>query len=259
MKTYLPISILALALCACSGAKHDDGNSAFEVKNAVYADSTTLDNQTSLVSIEVQYPEGNGEASKAINSWIAKHIGAPQSLDGQPMDKVVKQVGEAYLDTVKTATASLKEQGMNPAPAFYFIYSVDTTYTTPTLVSYQANAYAEVGGAHGLSQFSSAVFDRSNGKELGYALFKSDKLDEVKQLVIEGLEKQYFKVDSLEALAPRLLVAPDKLGLPTNPPFLIKEGVVFRYQPYEIAPYSEGMPGCILSYEQLRPYLAVDL
>lgn len=258
MKPYFPISILALALCACSGAKQD-GNTAFETKAAVYADSTTLDNQTSLVSIEVQYPTANDEASRAINTWIAQRIGAPESMMGQPMDKLVKSLGEAYLDTVKTATATLKEQGMNPAPAFYFIYSADTTYTTPTLVSYQANAYAEVGGAHGISQFSSAVFDRRDGKELGYGLFKKDKLDEVKQLVIQGLEKQYFQVDSEEALAARLLVAPDKLGLPSNPPFLIQKGVVFRYEPYEIAPYSEGMPGCILTYDQLRPYLAVDL
>ena len=56
-----------------------------------------------------------------------------------------------------------------------------------------------------------------------------------------------------------LLLDGDLIPLPSWQPFPSKDGLVFTYQQYEIAPYAAGMPAFTIPYEDIAPYVLVEV
>lgn len=68
--------------------------------------------------------------------------------------------------------------------------------------------------------------------------------------------QQYFKVKTGKELDDLLMLpTPGYLPKPVSDPYLTKEGVVFVYQQYEIAPYAAGSPKFTLPYSEVKKYM----
>ena len=50
----------------------------------------------------------------------------------------------------------------------------------------------------------------------------------------------------------------DIIPLPVWQPYPTKDGLVFTYQQYEVAPYAAGMPSFVLPYAEVEQFLTED-
>ena len=76
------------------------------------------------------------------------------------------------------------------------------------------------------------------------------------ELFKKALMQQYFKVKTGKELDDLLMLpTPGYLPKPVSDPYLTKEGVVFVYQQYEIAPYAAGSPKFTLPYSEVKKYM----
>ena len=74
----------------------------------------------------------------------------------------------------------------------------------------------------------------------------------------------HLKMPVIERIANKvnikeMLLDGDLIPLPTWQPFPSKDGLVFTYQQYEIAPYAAGMPAFTIPYEDIAPYVLVEV
>lgn len=259
MKILLPAALVAASLCAysCKESKQvTPVSAAFSTDSTEFVDSVVESGYTSPVALHVTYPTAGSPAADSINAWIANALGTPYLLRNSDTKAMVHSVGLAYVDTVRSALAAEKDAGMTPPAPQAYIFQVGPDYVTDKFATYTSVAYVDLGGAHGGTSFRAAVFEFPGGKTLGYDIFKTDSMAAVRTLVLDALKSQYFKVSTTEELAEHLLVAPENVTLPEQAPYFMKNGVGFVYQQYEIAPYSEGMPSCTISYDALRPYFS---
>lgn len=109
------------------------------------------------------------------------------------------------------------------------------------LLSISINRYIYSGGAHGMSSLEGYTFDLNSGKRYKFSeLFKFDR--ENKQ-IINKIIAQQIRDRNIYVFSPFN-------GVRDNPNFYLESGkkVVFVFQPYEIAPYSEGILKFSVSY-----------
>ncbi len=115
--------------------------------------------------------------------------------------------------------------------------------------SFSGNLY--MGGAHGMPWDYTVTYDAATGKELTLKdIFVASKLNQVKLKVRQAIKTQYY-LGKLKQHA----TSGYNFDLPANAPALTPKGVAFYYGAYEIGPYVEGMPTCVIPYAQLRPYM----
>ena len=102
------------------------------------------------------------------------------------------------------------------------------------------------GGAHPNSRSTHWIVKKSNGKTLDFDdLFKDGSEKKLKALLDKYLLKQ-FNIKSLSDI----LFSED---YPVSRDiYLVKKGVVFQYDPYEIAPYSTGPIEIFLPYRKIH-------
>jgi hypothetical protein len=122
--------------------------------------------------------------------------------------------------------------------------------TTPKLLFYQLDHYAFTGGAHPNSFTSYHAFDGKTGEEVEMKNFVADSV------ALLNLVETKFR--ELEKLAPGVdledagyFLANHKFFMPANYVFT-PEGVLFFYNPYEIAAYARGPIELTILYEELK-------
>lgn len=154
-------------------------------------------------------------------------------------------------------------------------------------VTFRASGYFYEGGAHGYPYMHAETFVRESGKRLTQVL-DTTQTQALQPLLMQGISdylnswnegegygegeavtphtvKSYLlmdamvgvgieKIDSLADVASDVLVP-----LPQFTPALTEKGLLFTYNPYEIAPYSVGIITFTIPYEQLRPYLTEEV
>ncbi len=131
--------------------------------------------------------------------------------------------------------------------------TVDTAYAGKRVLTAKFETYAYTGGAHPNSNLSFYTFDRETGQMLGLTDMVSDTtalLD-----VVEQVFRKQQQVPSPINLEERGYFLRDgKFFLPANVG-LSRQGMVFYYNPYEIAAYAVGPIELTVPYEQLNGIL----
>jgi len=125
-------------------------------------------------------------------------------------------------------------------------------------ITYGYDFYEYTGGAHGMSYDGGCSFRKTDGRRLDWGMFDQDKIDVLRKMIKDSLQVNYFKFKSNNELDQELLSEDDRytFPLPTTMPLFMKDGIKFTYQQYEIVPYSDGIPGCTISYSQLDSLLS---
>jgi hypothetical protein len=96
------------------------------------------------------------------------------------------------------------------------------------------------------------TFDLKNLRMLTYDdILKKEGREAVLKMVIAELQDEFGEDDMLNS--------PEEIELPANDPALEAEGVRFDYGAYEIGPYALGMPGVVIPYEKMKPYLTEEV
>lgn len=277
MKTLAYSALIATAAlaAACSGNGNGTESEIILTDTIAVADSINYAGSTAEVTIYGLYPSGGKQPmTDSIKAWLADclswgtmnlnepliHVSRQEAADGGKLIEHVnrKLLASAKRDFIYFAGDSIKagyEYQINFAPS----------YVTDSLVTYEYDTYAYLGGAHGGSVLRAASFIVPSGVRLTYenAFLPGVRL-ELAAKVRRGIWQQYFQPSSGEEGAPAslkeaLLIDPEAMELPICGPQFGPNGITFTYGQYEIAPYAAGMPSCTLPYSELRALLRPEV
>lgn len=249
------LSVLILASCSSSDDKSETARPADTAKITEEAapDTTAVNNipfevqkfekQKGDNELEIEYPvKGNPELVKSVQKWMSEML--TNTYRGDMNDP------EAFF---RHYSAQL---GEDPDLNEYGGYTKDdfeVEYINDYVLTYDYTSYIYEGGAHGMGGTYGTSFLQSDGTIFTKECFTS--YEPMRSLFIKGL-KQYFKVQTDDELKECLMGnSLSTLSPPGMDPWIVEEGVVFSYTPYEIAPYSAGSPNFTIPYSELEPYL----
>ena len=132
----------------------------------------------------------------------------------------------------------------------HFYYETgDILFSNRRFYSLRQHKSWYTGGAHPNSLSTHWIVKKSNGKTLNFRdIFKDGSDDKLKTLLDKHLLKQ-FNIKSLTDVlfSEEYPVSRDI--------YLVKKGIVFQYDPYEIAPYSTGPIEIFLPYRKIHKFL----
>lgn len=193
------------------------------------------------VKATIDFPTGNDKLSQTVIKWMASCLGAKVKVY-----KSAETLIDAYVAQIQSGDS----------PDINDQFTISKVYETKTLVSYEIEGYEYSGGAHGMSYRYGVTFSKKDCKEMNKLLVKPKA--KLNPLIKKGL-KQYFKVKSDAALSECLFESNlNKLELPNNSPWVVKEGIMFQYSAYEITAFMAGMPYVVIPVKQMQPYLTTE-
>ena len=199
--------------------------------------------------------EGDGDAVEAMNQAM---------LDLQTSVLEMARTDAAGMDTEMTeengSSGSNEEETLSPNEEMPpLMCSVTLTIDGDDAVSYlddhyvcvRVDGYEYTGGAHGMPFRNYFVFDRETGARLSLGDVVENPVEELQAKVGTAFrklaEKTNFAFESPEDLEHTVAD-----GLSYESRFYLNEtGVVFYYDPYEIASYAEGFPEVTIPYSEL--------
>ena len=139
---------------------------------------------------------------------------------------------------------------------------------TGKFVSYQGFVDNYWGGIHGLYLERVYSFDPANQKEIDWEyLFKPQSKEDIMMLIFEEASNdkkyRYWERDETMTEIRENFLKQDDEGELTNEykdvsVGLVKEGVVFSYQPYVLSCFAAGAFHFVVPYEKLEPYMTPE-
>lgn len=253
-----------LMFWSCSQtAKDTAGKSGLwegEVKKTEFGNCDTVTNKGVAVSLSIWEPSDSGAAAKKMR----------EILTGKTINRLNSYADSASIAAHPEATRSVKaafevfEKNYNDfrkdfpeAPGCWQIeLSGDTVMTTAKILFYELGHYAFTGGAHPNSFTSFHAFDGKTGEEVEMKDFVADSV-----ALLKVVEKKFREV---EKLAPEAnleeagyFLLNHRFFVPANYVFTPR-GVLFYYNPYEIAAYVRGAIEFTVPYEELKDIVKKD-
>ncbi|GAB3171628.1 DUF3298 and DUF4163 domain-containing protein [Telluribacter humicola] len=126
----------------------------------------------------------------------------------------------------------------------------DTVMTTPKVVVYRLDQYSFTGGAHPNTHTGYYIFDRRNGRSKQINTFIRDSTELLRK--VELAFRKHEKLPSKATLQEYGYFLPgNQFFLPANIAFSHK-GMVFLYNPYEIAAYARGPIEFTIPYSEVE-------
>ena len=132
----------------------------------------------------------------------------------------------------------------------------DTVYANPKALTVRMETYANTGGAHPNSNLSFYIFDRETGRTLSLTDLVADTT-----ALLDVVERAFRKQQALQAQADLeergYFLRDGHFFLPANIG-MNRTGLIFYYNPYEIAAYALGPIEVTVPYEQLGGILRAN-
>jgi hypothetical protein len=175
--------------------------------------------------------------------------------DGEKADEYKKTLIEGYRAAYRDIRETMeKNPGMNPAVMDwdYKEYMDIRTFSDRGMVIGRKKEYY-TGGAHGMLQKTYYVIDLTEQKVLAWEdLFTDPKSPELRRMVLDAL-REYAGLEKNAPLSSGIYFE-DEPGISGNF-FLTPDGLGFRWDPYEISPYSAGAIEIVISWKNIKNLL----
>lgn len=254
--TLRPLRRLLLGLALMMGAQISAN--PIETNTITYQ----MANDYAECEISVDAPvDTESDIAWTLNNFIHEHL---QTVKLGVSDNVASPITQAMVDQcgkkwMAKMMADIKETYGGEIPNAPHMYKMEIRkeFDNDNLVTYTATIFMYDGGAHGMTQSASVTYSKELVMRLSYDnAFSPEGLKALKQALREGLKK-YFEVTTNQELIGMLNGVDDPYGLPlpNGDPFITQQGLVLRYAPYEIAPYSAGMPTVTIPWTKIRSLL----
>jgi hypothetical protein len=263
MKYFLFLFLVA-AICQLSACHSTQSASPDLVKQRyTFAGPNQCDTTTNAgIDVSVAYVllKGDSESTKKINDSLQRL--AVNSVVGWLDSATVAGNPEARANLAKAAgllatdyEAVRKDMG-NIGGCWEVKTTADTVHAAPRTLTVKYETFAYTGGAHPNTNLSFYTFDRETGQMLTLEDMVSDTMALLKLVEKAFREKQSLSAqNNLEEQG--YFLRDGKFFLPANVG-MGREGMVFYYNPYEIAAYVVGPIQVVVPYEQLNGILRVN-
>lgn len=242
MKKLLLVCLIALAFTSCQN------ETQIEVVPFALIDQPC----EACARIELQYPLTPGKNRKerkinaSLNQWVINAIDLSPDQDSPTVEEAAENFKSAY------------EQIKNDFPDEYDLSWESTVdgvicYEDKQLLAVCMETYSFTGGAHGYGSSHYLLFDKKKGDLIDKESLLTDP--EAFALFAENKFRQQFEIrDELPLNEQGYMFDGDQFHLPNNIGYT-STGLKLIYNPYEIAPYSEGQIIIEIPYEEVNDYL----
>lgn len=260
LKQMAGLVLGALLFWACNrSSKKEDAIAdvsyqAGKVKKEQFGGCDTIRNKGVSVLINLWEPTDSGTVATKIREILTKKTIQRLNSYGDPASVVARlEANKSARDAFEVFEKNYSDfkKDFPDAPGCWEVeLHGDTVMTTPKVLFYQMDHYAFTGGAHPNSFTSYHAFDGKTGEEVEMKNFVADSVALLKlvETKFRELEKLEPGVDLEDA---GYFLANHKFFIPANYVFTL-EGVLFFYNPYEIAAYARGPIEFTIPYEELK-------
>lgn len=255
----LPIATLALAVFACARREEASGPSRLEwtmqdLQRSWSADSADTSRE---VWVSFHYPlftasPGGPVAVDSLNAWVKQVLVASAQSDSTPGD-LEALAGQM----IANYQGVRRDFGTVSAPWFYE-NEVRVTWDSLGVISMISSADGYTGGAHGSAVRIWGVLDANTGRRLALgdliAASARDTLERLGEAAFRGArripEGGALQRDGFWFENGRFRLA-GNFGLD-------RDGLVFHYNSYEVAPYAMGPTTVVIPWDAVAGYLRPD-
>ena len=192
-----------------------------------------------------------------INKTIAEELFHQNTTD---LTKAITIYVQNYLDNYKNTCRSLyledKKKGI-PDEWYEYHYTIKgeaVSEARSNTINYQFICSRKEGGATEALETKTFCFDSKSGNRLALdSLFHSNCQERLNALLKDDLLKQ-FDCTSEKELSEKGIAHFTGIYTPNN--FILTDkGILFLYNPHEIAPYEQGIISCLIDYDDLKEWL----
>jgi DNA-directed RNA polymerase subunit L len=217
----------------------------YEIKTLTTTYENCITDSPDCTYITYSYPHFSitDTAGEKLNTYV-------RYLLGETGKTTLQQTQTTFINDYKLY---LKDSKMKQP--WYRQTNIDIAYQHNKIVSLKIDMDDYTGGAHGMYSITYYVFDKAKRKALPLSsLLKKDKMSEVTTLAEKAFRKGVELSDNTDLDKAGFWFKDNKFALNDNY-CIISEGIVWLYNPYEIAPYASGTTEVTLTKEELMPYL----
>ena len=243
MKRFLPCAAALLLVTGCNLRTN-----TYSDEQATPLGEGQTDSLFQTVSIEYPVKGAPEEVLAKIETGI---LNAAFDMEELPGD--VEETATRYVDNLKDEYFNEYEgqEGMAGARSWEDHVNGYFSGRYKQFLSYMVEIYSDRGGVHGFSTMNPVVFDKNTGDIVPEEAFFADGYREPVTALIRKHLPEALEGDE-EALAA--ISDPELVG-PNGVYEVTKDGVIWYYQPYVIAPFSLGVISISVPWNELKPYV----
>lgn len=274
MNNKLFIFITALLLVSCWDNKtknqqqaEETGDSLVSAEKLVFSRSyfnkktkifdSELPNYS--INIEVKYAEGESKAAQLINQQLVPFLFGNSIM---PFEEAKNH----FADSLSTEYEKELKDFYDPDNEYQDTYAYEYTQTGKVsedapegIIAYTNRIEMYTGGAHGGALESYINFNEKTGKIITCDELFGNKQDAVKKLIKEQIIKDNDCKTEEELVEKRSIFSLGDVYISDNNFLIEKDSIMFCYNPYDIAPWSEGFIFAKLSYKELEGLITPNL
>ncbi len=247
---YLAVLTLALAVFSCdTRTEQKESPISFDIKTfRVESPGGCKADTLPCAYYEVTYPEFSGLDSAIVNLLEQRMDAAVSMGNPEAQGQSMKEIGEGFIKDFEDFNGDIPEA----FGGWHYTAKISPEVLTDSLISLSINDEYYTGGAHGGSGVYFINLNPKTGKEFildnllkpGYQAPLTDIGNKIFRQVREVADTASLNENSFE-------FPEDRFELNKNYGFK-KEGIVFFYNSYEIAPYAAGPTEVLIPYEDLK-------
>lgn len=188
----------------------------------------------------------NEKASARINAFVEKEMkGNAPSM-------------EINLDSFILEGESFFKEFPESAAGYSMEVKQEVVFNTSEIFIVEENLYSFTGGAHGNYGTIYYNFDAANGELIALNDILRTGFEEALKIKAEELFKaEYLEEGATEYSEMGFYFENDQFTL-TNNFAIMKDGLKFLYNPYEVAPYALGQQEILIPYTSLKDLIKPD-
>lgn len=199
------------------------------------------------LSFEFNYPAkiGNDSLLTIIQSHFATAFAGDDYKSLTPQSAFDTLINRSIGESTDIAKLAIKDQ--NDLSDYYKNVITTVFDTTDMSITARTETNEYMGGAHGSQYISYYNIDTRNGAIMKEdKLFKSGSKDKLTQYIKEELAKTLnSQGDTITLLDPESIVPSDNF-------YFNNQGIVYVYNSYEVAPYSDGLVEVTIPYAKIK-------
>ena len=233
MKNTILISSLLFIFASCGLTTNE---SESQVKEYVKSYKNCDYNSSECTYVKVTYPYFSNENAEMLNSFVYRKCIEALGLFNETNYNSIDDAADAFLNDYAAFNKDFPENEQY----WYLDYVISNLELEPNYICLKQEFTSYTGGAHGNYTELYTTFDKQTAKQLSLnALFESGYSTDLAEIITHK-----YKLDNgltpADALTSKSSLFVDTIE-PTENFFLTSSTITFIYNPYDIAPYSEGL------------------
>lgn len=274
MKNKLFIIVTTLLLVSCWDKKTNNQEQAEEPKDSVECTegvqftTSTYSQKKKLsdgeypyytIDIQVQCAKSNSKAAQEINSQLATLLFGTSNIS---FEEAQKHFTDSLTESFEKELKEFYDPDNEYKETFAYEYTQKGTVSDKSpegIIAYTNRIEMYTGGAHGGALESYINFNEKTGNIITCGELFGNNQEAVKKLIKEQIIKDNDCKTEEELVEKRSIFSLGDVYISNNNFLIEKDGIMFCFNPYDIAPWSEGFIFAKLSYKELEGLITPDL